>query len=127
MSNAIESLKPFHHESAEFEPEPPARLRIRGQIAIQEPTKVFQPYLQSVHEAAIAAGVAEFEVDVTALSFVNSSAIRLFIDWATWVSEGGRPYLLVFRTQKTSTWQRAAFGAIRALSGDAVRIETGAP
>lgn len=121
--STIDKLAPFHHESAEFEPQPPAGLRISGQIAIQEPTKVFQPYLQSVHQAAIAAKVPEFKVDVTALSFVNSSAIRLFIDWATWVSEGGKPYVLIFKTHQTSTWQRSAFGAIRALAGDAVRIE----
>lgn len=124
MSTSIEKLAPFTHETVEFEPAPPATLRIRGQIAIQEPTKVFQPYLQSVHQAAVDSKVAEFEVDVRMLSFVNSSSIRLFIDWATWVSEGGRPYLLVFRTDGRSTWQRSAFGAIRALSGDAVKIVT---
>jgi hypothetical protein len=124
MSTPIEKIAPFNHETVEFEPVPPAGLRIRGQIAIQEPTKIFQPYLQSIHQAAIEAKVPEFEVDVRMLSFVNSSSIRLFIDWGTWVSEGGRPYVLVFRTDARSTWQRSAFGAIRALSGDAVRIVT---
>lgn len=122
MSTPIESLQSFRHDTVEFEPVAPATLRIRGQIAIQEPSKHLRPYVQSVHQAILAAKVAEFEVDVTALSFVNSSAIRLFIDWATWVSEEGKPYKLLFRTHKASTWQRSAFGAIRALTGDAVHI-----
>lgn len=122
MSNPIAELESFRYETVEFDPRPPATLQIRGQIAIQEPSKTFQPYVKRVHDAILAAGVSEFEVDVTSLTFVNSSAIRIFIDWATWVSEGGRPYLLVIRTDSKSMWQRAAFAAIRALAGDAVSI-----
>jgi hypothetical protein len=75
-----------------------------------------------VHAAVLAAGITEFELDVTNLFFVNSSAIRLFIDWATWISEGERPYKLVIRTKAESTWQRAAFTAIRMLAGESVKV-----
>lgn len=125
MSSPIDRLEPFRYETVDFDPLPPGTLRIRGQIAIQEPSKYLQPYVKRVHEAVLAAGLPEFEVDVTGLTFVNSSAIRIFIDWATWLSEGGRPYVLVFRTDTKVMWQRAAFTAIRALAGDAVSVVGG--
>jgi hypothetical protein len=122
MSTTIDAVGPFKYETVDFELTAPATLHIRGQIAIQDPTKQLQPYLRRVHEAAMGSALPELEVDIVQLNFVNSSAIRLFIDWAKWVQDGGKPYLLVFRTDQKSMWQRSAFTAIRAMAGDAIRV-----
>lgn len=122
MTTTIDAVGPFKYETVEFEPTAPAKLHIRGQIALQDPTKLLQPYLLRIHDAAVGSALPELEVDIVDLKFVNSSAIRLFIDWAKWVSDRGKPYVLVFRTDQKSMWQRSAFTAIRAMAGDAIRV-----
>ncbi len=51
-------------------------------------------------------------VDVVDLKFVNSSAIRLFVDWATAVKNAGTPYRLKFKGKRAVAWQRTAFMAL---------------
>lgn len=95
-----------------------------GKITSLDPSAAVQPYLKSVHAAALADKVARVSVDVRQLAFVNSSAIRLFIDWATWVKTAAAPYQLVFVTDKTITWQRTSFVAIKSLAGSAVEVRS---
>jgi hypothetical protein len=65
-----------------------------------------------------------FCVDVTGLTFVNSSSIRLFIDWAVWVkAETGHRYQLTFRTNRQITWQTTAFAALTSLMKEVVSVE----
>lgn len=122
MKSPLERLEAFQFETAEFEPRLPNTLVIRGQITVHNPATHLEPYILSVHQAVLAQKLPEFEVDLTGLTFVNSSMIRIFVDWATWLTESETPYRLIFRTNAASAWQRSAFAAIRALAGDVVRI-----
>jgi hypothetical protein len=97
-----------------------------GNITSLEPSARVQPFLKSVHTAALADKLTELLVDVRQLAFVNSSAIRLFIDWATWLQTAptGERYKLVFITDKSITWQRTSFVAIKSLAGTVVEVRT---
>jgi hypothetical protein len=117
----LQKLEAFKHDTVDFEPGP-SLLRIKGTITLPDPSKKLQPFLDRVHRAIMADGVKEYQVDVTDLTFVNSSAIRLFVDWVTRLEASGRPYKIAFITDRTKTWQRTAFKGIASLGGESVRI-----
>ena len=61
---------------------------------------------------------------MSGLTFVNSSAIRLFVDWATWVrNERGQRYTLRFITSRSVTWQKTSFAALMSLMKEVLAIE----
>jgi hypothetical protein len=95
-----------------------------GTITSKDPGGDVGPFLRAVHEAALADQVTELRVDVSALSFVNSSAIRLFVDWAGWIkgSKNGS-YKLRFATNRHVTWQKTSFLALKSLAEDILTIE----
>jgi hypothetical protein len=96
-----------------------------GTIAIKDPGEALGPFLRSVHEQA-RGKLTTLRVDVSGLTFVNSSAIRLFVDWATWVKKEpeDRRYLLRFLTDRGTTWQRTSFAALQSLAGGVVAVES---
>jgi hypothetical protein len=98
-------------------------LKLSGSIAVKEPREPFASFFRSVHEAALGERVSEFIVDVSELKFVNSSAIRLFVDWATWLKSEGVPYKLTFRSHRRVAWQRTAFPALQSLARDVLSVE----
>jgi hypothetical protein len=102
---------------------PPKRICLQGTITLQEPSRILGGFLKSVHDAAIADGIEVLELDATALKFVNSSAIRLFLDWASWIKASKEPtYRLRIMTTRKYTWQKTSFVAITALA--AGHVET---
>lgn len=104
---------------------PPSSVAMRGTIAIQDPGLVLGACIRGLHEAAMADKLQELKVDVRGLTFVNSSAIRLFVDWSTWVANAGASgYLLRFCTDRRVTWQRTSFAVLQSLGGKAIAIES---
>lgn len=103
---------------------PPSGVAMRGTIAIPDPGLLLGGCFRRMHEAALADGLSELSVDVRQLTFVNSSAIRLFVDWSSWVS-AARPsgYLLRFRTDRRITWQRTSFAVLQSLGGKAIVLD----
>lgn len=102
-----------------------ARLILRGTIATREPNQNIGKFFQSLHAGILASHLSAFVVDVTELTFVNSSAIRLFIDWAMWLNQlpVGDRYRLTFVTSRNITWQATNFSALRSLVGNVVFVE----
>jgi hypothetical protein len=97
----------------------------RGTIALKDPGVALGHFMRAVHDAALADGVAQLRVDVTALTFVNSSAIRLFVDWAQWLKavDPEKRYMLHFITDPQITWQKTSFVALRSLARDVLSVE----
>lgn len=100
----------------------PRELAWRGELAARDPVAEIGPHVRAIHEAA--AGGGDVTVDVTGLTFVNSSGLRLFLDWAAWIGAEpeGRRYVVTFRTARKVMWQAAAFPAIAMMGGAAVRV-----
>jgi hypothetical protein len=104
---------------------PPASVVMGGTIAITDPGLVLGSCFRRIHDAAIADGLKELSVDVRQLTFVNSSAIRLFVDWSSWVSTAGaKGYLLRFKTDRRITWQRTSFAVLQSLGGKAIALDS---
>ena len=111
-------------ESLRVRVAPPATVVFSGTITSKDPAAEVGPFLRAVHEAALADKLDELKVDVSALSFVNASAIRLFVDWAGWInaSRTGR-YRLRFATNRHLTWQKTSLMALKSLAEDTFAIE----
>jgi hypothetical protein len=63
----------------------PHTLKLKGTITKKEPGEELTGFFRSIHQDVLARRLPEFRVDVSELTFVNSSSIRLFIDWAVWI------------------------------------------
>jgi hypothetical protein len=122
MTN-VQRLGSFVNETVKFEINGAHVLQMKGTITLLDAVQQLQPFLERVHEAVLADKLGEFCVDVTELNFVNSSALRLFVDWAMKVKGPPRLYTLVFVVDRSKTWQRTAFPAIIGIAGDCVRMQ----
>ncbi|NUP11328.1 MAG: hypothetical protein HOW73_35225 [Polyangiaceae bacterium] len=137
MPSSLSSLSPLRIDGVEIEvAEKPtdgdgggatarAAIVMRGRMTSRNPDASIQPFLKKVHEALCADKIDRVEVDVTDLGFVNSSAIRLFVDWAMWVKgEGDAPhYKLVFRTKEGIAWQRLTLTALTGIAPTCVEVQ----
>jgi len=102
----------------------PNQVKLSGTITQKDPSADLAVFFKALHGAAILEQLAEVRADVSGLTFVNSSAIRLFVDWATWVkNEPGRRYTLRFVTSRNVTWQKTSFMALMSLARDVLAVE----
>jgi hypothetical protein len=124
----IGRLGEFSAENAVFSFTDARTLRIKGVISMRSPSTVFLPYLEQVHSAAVSDKIRELRVDVTELTFMNSSSIRLFVDWIEWVRAGkeGARYVLHFVTNPELTWQEMTFSVLKTFGGEHVLLTPGA-
>ena len=61
-----------------------------------------------------------FRVDVRALTFVTSSAVRVFVNWISKAERGG--YKLVFVIDRSVTWHRLSFSVLKSLAPTHVEL-----
>lgn len=122
---ALDRIEVPQLQSVEIRVVPPAEVVMRGTIAIPDPGPSLGGFFRAMHEAAVADALAELIVDVRQLTFVNSSAIRLFVDWATWVRSmtDAERYVIRFRTDRRITWQRTSFTVLQSLARKAIAVE----
>jgi hypothetical protein len=101
-------------------------LVLAGTIASRDPNPTIGAYLRKVHEQLLQDKPSKFIVDITELTFVNSSAVRLFIDWAMWIGQSGKtpPYRLQFRIARSITWQQTNFTALQSLAPAVIEIDS---
>ena len=122
--NDLRSLKPPVLETVTTTIVPPSRVVLKGTITMQEPGKVLAAFFRSIHTAAVTAKIPEITLDVSGLTFVNSSAIRLFIDWVTWLkTERAHQYRFRFLASRNITWQKTSFMALQSLIKDVLVVE----
>jgi hypothetical protein len=102
----------------------PHTLRLKGTITRKEPSEDLSRFFRSLHDQAVRDKAPELRIQLADLTFVNSSSIRLFIDWAVWVrNEPEHRYTLRFVTSRQVTWQQTAFAALSSLMRDVVCVD----
>jgi hypothetical protein len=98
-----------------------AELRMEGTIGDDATRDEVRRRLADVHRHIVAAHLGRFVVDVHALDFVDSSAIRLFVDLMRQAESAG--YVLAFLIDSRITWQRLSFSVLKTLGPRRVELE----
>jgi hypothetical protein len=112
-------------ESLEVELRAPTELWLAGTLSTPTAQAEFRRLLQDLHAQIVSARTHTFEVDVQALRFVNSSAIRAFVDWISRAAHAG--YTLAFKTNPSVTWHRLSFSVLKSLAPATVEIVESRP
>jgi hypothetical protein len=98
-------------------------IKLSGTIVMKDPRDLLGGFFKQVHDSAIKDNLGKLVIDVSELTFVNSSSIRLFVDLATWVKTESAAYQLTFRSKRSIAWQRTAFMALQSLAKGVLHIE----
>jgi hypothetical protein len=100
-------------------------LSLAGTIATRDPAEGIAPFFRTVHTAIVADKLKTFSIDLSGLSFVNSSAIRLFVDWVTWIKNetADKRYKAVIIMNPQVTWQKTSLGVLKSLAPDVVELK----
>jgi len=122
--NALTAVKPPKLETVTIRVEESGRIAFKGTITTENPSADVGAFMLALHKAALADKRDSVEIDVSGLTFVNSSAIRLFIDWASWLRIPGKPppYVLRICASRTITWQKTSFMALRSLAAGIIQV-----
>jgi hypothetical protein len=107
-------------ESLELELADATRLELRGTLSTPTAQAEVKKQLQDLHAQLVSLRVPEFQVDVRELTFVNSTAIRGFVDWISRAAHAG--YRLIFTTNPRVTWHRLSFSVLKSLAPETVQI-----
>lgn len=107
-------------ESLEVHFSEPDLLVLKGVLSTPTAQTEFKRLLQELHTELVSARAQVFKVDVRALTFVNSSAIRAFVDWISRAAHAG--YKLSFATSSGITWHRLSFSVLKTLAPESVEI-----
>jgi hypothetical protein len=102
-----------------------AELRLSGTLSSTTAQAELGRHFVQIHDHIVERKYPSFRVDVRTLSFVNSSAIRVFVNWIS-LADRAR-YKLVFMTDRNTTWHRLSFSVLRSLSPHTVEIDDGTP
>jgi hypothetical protein len=111
---------PITIDALEFELTQDNALRLAGMLDTDAAHKELRRRLTQLHVHIRDKRLSSFTVDLRRLNFVNSSAIRLFVDWAS-QAETSR-YKLRFVIDRTITWHRLSFSVLRSLAPSSVEI-----
>jgi hypothetical protein len=76
-------------------------------------------HLADLHDRIVADGCRVITADVQGLRFVDSSAIRLFVDW---ISRATYKYKIVFLIDPATTWQRLSFSVLQSMAPESVEV-----
>ena len=99
-------------------------LTLTGEIAQPNPGEFLDPLLQKVHQDALANKVPQVSVDLTGLSFLNSSGIKSLGAWVVnhQAQDAANRYRLEFIYNRAVTWQHASLKALTVLSRGSISL-----
>ncbi len=97
----------------------PCAIRFEGSLASAMVRNELKHHLSDMHDRIVADGCPVITVDVQMLQFVDSSAIRLFVDW---ISRATYKYKIVFLIDPGTTWQRLSFSVLQSMAPDSVEV-----
>lgn len=105
--------------------DPGGKLTLTGTIATRDPAEGIAPFFRSVHNSIVADKSKEFKIDLSGLTFVNSSAIRLFVDWVTWIKNepAENRYRAIIVMNPQITWQKTSLGVLKSLAPEVVQLQ----
>ncbi|GAB6088531.1 hypothetical protein [Spirochaeta dissipatitropha] len=102
----------------------PAQLTFIGDIDMEDPSTILDPFFTKTHEGMLANGLKEIQVDVTSLNFLNSSGIKAISKWIMQLAALGddQKYVIKLKHNPDITWQATSLPTLTYLVPGAVEI-----
>jgi hypothetical protein len=125
MAMQLKVKHPIDIDAMRIELVGPAELRLEGKLTTDSTQGELRRYLSELHAHVVEKKLASLTVDVRALAFVNSSALRIFVDLVSRAQGAG--YKLIFDLDSSITWHRLSFSVLKSLAPDIVQIRNNAP
>ena len=116
--------KPVTIEKLQLQLVQASELKLAGMLESQTAQKELRRWLEHLDGWIQKRRITSFKVDVRTLNFVNSSAIRLFVDWIARAEAA--EYKLVFLIERGITWHRLSFSVLQSLAPNCVEIQESA-
>lgn len=89
-------------------------------------TDSVEAILNRVHQKALELAIAEVQVDLRELEFMNSSCFKSFVSWISEVSDlTAGQYRIRFLSNPSILWQRRSLHALSCFAAELVTIEAG--
>jgi hypothetical protein len=98
----------------------PSVLRLEGVVSRDDVRRELDQVLAEVDAYVLASKLSELTLDVRALAYANSSAIRVFVDMASRAERGG--YRLIVEIDGSVTWHRLNFSVLQSLAPGSVEL-----
>jgi hypothetical protein len=95
-------------------------LRLTGSLRTPAACRELPRVLAALHARLATELFPRIVVDLRQLDFVNSSALRPFLDWIKLAS--GVPYTIVFRIDPSIAWQRLSVSVLQTLAPGTVEL-----
>ncbi|MBN1698595.1 MAG: hypothetical protein JW881_13855 [Spirochaetales bacterium] len=91
-----------------------------GNIDIIDIVNEMSPILGRIHDEIIRKNIKHIRIDITALDYINSSGISLFIKWARddMRLPDNLKYTIEFVCNKANVWHTSSFSMLHNLSKD---------
>lgn len=102
----------------------PVGLVFTGDIDMEDPSTILDPFFQKVHEGMTSNKLPEIQVDVTALNFLNSSGIKAISKWIMQVGvvADDQKYVIKLKHNPEITWQATSLPTLTYLVPGAVEV-----
>ena len=117
---ALHLKQPIMLRTVRAELTAPSVLRLEGVLSQDDVRQDLARVLEDAHAHVLAGKLTAFTVDVRALTYANSSAIRVFIDMASRAQQGG--YRLIVEMDGGVTWHRLNFSVLRSMAPQWVEL-----
>jgi len=100
------------------------RLVFSGEVDMRDPSEELLPYLLEVHRAVLEEKIALLEVDFSALTFMNSSGLKMLISWIMEIKDLApeERYTLRVIHDPESVWQSSSLPVLRKLLPDHISL-----
>ena len=98
----------------------PSVLRLDGVVTDEDVRRELDRVFEEADAYVLASKLPAITLDVRALAYANSSAIRVFIDMVSRAERGG--YRLIVEIDESVTWHRLNFSVLQTLSPHVVEL-----
>jgi hypothetical protein len=97
---------------------------IVGEIDMQDPSVVLDPFFAKIHKGVMDAGLKVVEFDLRQLTFLNSSGIKAIAKWIMNLSAvpADKKYVIKILQNKAISWQTTSLPTLTFLVPGAVQI-----
>jgi anti-anti-sigma regulatory factor len=100
----------------------PTELRLEGSLIGQAAQTELARCLTELHKRMVAENRPSLTLDVRALTFVNSSALRVFVDLTSRAKCAN--YKLIFDIDDSIAWHRLTFSVLQSLGPQCVQVRS---